>query len=113
MKSLGLYRDNNINLVVKKRDELIDEIKDFMDDENEVIMKIYGVDGIGKSLTLIYLTSLINNFKIIYFNLKEFQGTKFRELINMFKTQLANFFTQQTDLNTDQKIKDNLKYKSF
>ena len=114
MKYLGIYRDNNINLVIKKRDELINEIKDFMDEQSEeVIMKIYGVNGIGKSLTLIYLTSLINNFKIIYFNLKEFHWKQSSQLINMFKFQLANYYTQQVDLNIEQEQKDIINKKAY
>ena len=93
--SLGIYRDSEINLVIKKRNKLIDEIKNFMNDIEEVIMKIYGVDGIGKSMTFVYLTSLKNDFKIIYFNLKEFYLKERLELINLFKSQLANYYTEQ------------------
>ena len=84
--SLGIYRDSEINLIIKKRNKLIDEIKNFMNDIEEVIMKIYGVDGIGKSMTFVYLTSLKNDFKIIYFNLKEFYLKEKLELINLFKS---------------------------
>ena len=95
--SLRLYRDQKISLVINKRNELIKEIKEFMDNREEKIMKIYGVDGIGKSLTFVYLTSLINNFKIIYFNLKEFHSKKYLELINIFKSQLTNYYTPEID----------------
>ena len=70
--SLGIYRDNMINIVLKNRNELINEIINFVGDQKERILKIFGVDGIGKSLTCVYLTSLMNNFRTIYFNLKEF-----------------------------------------
>ena len=93
--SLGIYRDREISLIIKKRNELINEIVNFMNDDEEIIMKIYGVDGIGKSLTFIYLTSLFVDFKIIYFNLKEFYEKKTSEIINIFKSQLINYYIEQ------------------
>ena len=93
--SLGIYRDKEISLVLKKRNKLINEIKDFMNTSEEVIMKIYGVDGIGKSMTFIYLTSLKNDFKIIYFNLKEFFLKENLELMNLFKAQLTSYYNEE------------------
>ena len=105
MRTLGIYRDKAITLVIKKRYELINEIKDFANDKNEEIMKIYGVDGIGKSLTFIYLTSLTNDFKIIYFNLKEFHKKKYSQIINLFKSQIANLYTSKIDSTANQEDK--------
>jgi len=104
INSLGIFRDNKIFFMIKKRNELIEEIKDFMNHEVEKVMKIYGVDGIGKSLTFIYLTSLKNNFKIIYFNLKEFFDKNRTEIINIFKSQLVNYYTNKYE---DDKISGN------
>lgn len=78
---------------------LIEEIKDFMNHEVERVMKIFGVDGVGKSLTFVYLTSLRNNFKIIYFNLKEFFDKNRTEIINIFKSQLVHYYTNTCDDN--------------
>ena len=112
--SLRVYRDQKISLVIKKRNVLIKEIKDFMNNQEEKIMKIYGVDGIGKSLTFVYLTSLINNFKIIYFNLKEFYSKKYLELINAFKSQLTNYYTsEKNDLNNYENKKDIIDKNTF
>ena len=108
INSLRIYRDKIISLVIKKRNELINEIKYFMNNGEEKIMKIYGVDGIGKSLTFIYLTSLINNFKIIYFNLKEFYLKNYSELINIFKYQLTNYYTLEKDDLNKYKIKKDI-----
>ena len=104
--SLGIYRDKEISLVLKKRNDFIDEIKDFMNKTGEVIMKIYGVDGIGKSMTFVYLTSLKNDFKIIYFNLKEFFLKENLELINIFKAQLAGYYTSQIEENDKDQDKE-------
>ena len=102
--SLGIYRDREISLIIEKRNELINEILNFMNNDEEIIMKIYGVNGIGKSLTFIYLTSLIVNFKIIYFNLKEFYRKKTPEIINIFKSQLINYYIEQkNDFERDDK----------
>ena len=105
MRTLGIYRDKAITLVIKKRYELINEIKDFANDKNEEIMKIYGVNGIGKSLTFIYLTSLTNDFKIIYFNLKEFHQKNYSKIINLFKSQIANLYTSKIDSTANQEDK--------
>ena len=81
-----------------------------MDNENERIMRIFGVYGIGKSLTCIYLTSLKNNFKTIYFNLKEFFNYTDVNITNLFKSQLTNYYTNEFDegnvinTNEDKKI---------
>ena len=92
INSLGIRRNENFTMILDKRDELIKEIKDFMN-SNEIIMKIFGCDGIGKSITFIYLTSLINNFVTVYFNLKEFHNTPYLAKLELFKYQLINYFT--------------------
>ena len=40
INSLGILRDNIITVVIKKRDELIKEIRDFMDKENHLLVFI-------------------------------------------------------------------------
>ena len=71
INSLNLTRDKNIQIIIEKRDDFINEISNFFNSD-DVILKIYGCDGIGKSLSFVYLQSLINKYKIVYFNLKEF-----------------------------------------
>lgn len=41
-------------MVIEKRNDLINEIDDFFNSEDK-ILKIYGCDGIGKSISFIYL----------------------------------------------------------
>ena len=99
--SLGIYRDNMINIVLKNRNELIKEIINFMGNGKERIMKIFGVDGIGKSLTCIYLTSLMNNFRTIYFNLKEFFENSDNNIVKLFKSQLTNYYANGINKNSE------------
>ena len=114
--SLEIYRERKIDIVIKKRDELINEVKSFMDDENEKIMKVFGVDGIGKSITCIYLTSLINNFKTIYFNLKEFYNEdsykNCSKKNDIFKSQLINYYTNENNCK-DKKEADKINRNDF
>ena len=112
INSLGILRDNIITVVIKKRDELIKEIRDFMDNKTEKIMKMLGVDGIGKSLTCVYLTSLVNDFRIVYFNLKEFHDVSEKEKINIFKSQLMNYYTFSNN-NFDENEKEIIYKKNF
>lgn len=102
--SLGIRRNKDFTMIIDKRDKLIKEIKDFMK-SNEIIMKIFGCDGIGKSITFVYLSSLINNFVTVYFNLKEFHNANPLIRKEIFKYQLINYFTdgsQELDLLTDE-----------
>ena len=55
--SLNLTRDKNIQIIIEKRDDFINEISNFFNSD-DVILKIYGCDGIGKSLSFVYLQSL-------------------------------------------------------
>ena len=54
IKTLGFQRNKNYLMVIEKRNDLINEIDDFFNSEDK-ILKIYGCDGIGKSISFIYL----------------------------------------------------------
>ena len=56
--SLGIRRNENFSMIIDKRRTLIDEIQDFMNSDEKIILKIFGCDGVGKSVSFIYLTSL-------------------------------------------------------
>ena len=91
--SLGIRRNENFSMIIDKRRALIDEIQDFMNSDEKVILKIFGGDGVGKSVSFIYLTSLPNNFKTVYFNLKEYHNADDSQKMEIFKCQLIKFFT--------------------
>ena len=113
--SLGLKRDRDFLIILDKRNELIEEIKSFMDSSNELIMKIFGCDGIGKSISFIYLGSLKNNFRTVYFNLKEINNAKKTKKIEIFKKQILAYYTENIEEN-DILIQDDIyfeKYKLF
>ena len=97
INSLGIRRNEQFHLIINSRNELIKEIQDFMDSE-EIIMKIFGCDGVGKSISFIYLTSLKNNFKTVYFNLKEFHNAENSRILEIFKYQLMNYYISQNIL---------------
>ena len=94
INSLNIKRNQKILIIIEKRKDLIKEIKEFIS-SSDITLKIFGCDGIGKSWTFLYLTTLINDFNIIYFNLKEIYQSP-----NMLKTieyQLMTYFS--TNLN--------------
>lgn len=101
INSLGIKRNEQFKMVIEKRNELIKEIEDFMDSQ-EKIMKIFGCDGIGKSISFIYLTSLKNNFKTVYFNLKEFHNAEISKKKEIFKYQLMNYYTNTINYNSEE-----------
>ena len=98
--SLNIKRDQNLEIILENRDYFIDEILKFISSQ-DITLKIFGCDGIGKSLTFLYLTSLRNDFKIIYFNLKEINQSNNK--LKLIEYQLMIYFS--TDV-TDIKEKD-------
>ena len=91
--SLELKRDKSIEIIIEKRDDFIKQITNFFDSD-DVVLKIYGCDGIGKSLSFVYLQSLINKYKVVYFNLKEFHLLDYWKTIEIFKKQLLMYYSQ-------------------
>ena len=98
--SLNIKREENLEIIIENRDYFIDEILKFISTQN-ITLKIFGCDGIGKSLTFLYLTSLRFDFKIIYFNLKEINQSNNK--LKLIEYQLMIYFS--TDL-TDLKEKE-------
>ena len=106
INSLDLKRNNKLEVILYKRNDLLNEINNFYDSD-EVLLKIYGTDGIGKSLSFIYLQSLICTYKIVYLNLKEFNSYSYNEKIINFKKQLLMYYSQKNN-NIKEKKKLNL-----
>ena len=111
INSLNLVRNSSLNIIIKNRSELINEFKNFIISDNN-ILKLYGCDGIGKSISLIYFTSLINNKKIVYFNLKELKNETLITKIKIIKEQLMQLFVDNSgNINKFEKEEDkNLLY---
>ena len=70
-QSLLINFNSELNLIVEQRSVLINKILEFLKKEEKFILKIYGRDGIGKSVTFLYFTTIKTNHRIIYFNLKD------------------------------------------
>ena len=110
--SLGIKRNTEFSLIIDKRNELINEIRSFMDSNDEIIMKIFGCDGVGKSISFIYLCTLKNNFKTVYFNLKEIHNANNSKKIEIFINQLITYFTDNIS-NINNEIQDQLLKKKY
>ena len=107
--SLNIIRNQNIDIILENRNNFIDEIKQFVESE-DIILKIFGCDGIGKSLTFLYLTLLKNNFKVVYFNLKEI-NQKYANKLNIIEYQLLSYFSANLNGNESEKQKE--KFSSY
>ena len=91
--SKEFYLNNkNINIVLEHRNKFLMIIKEFMENWNEKIFIIYGCDGIGKTVTFIYLSNLFNKFKVLYFNLKIIMSDK-KESYDLFTFEIMRYFT--------------------
>ena len=67
--SLSINYCENFKLIIDSRMSLINKLKEFGQNKDKYILKIYGSDGIGKSVTFLYFMSIETEYKIIYFNL--------------------------------------------
>ena len=90
---------------------------DFEKSENIKILKIYGNDGIGKSISLLYYTSLQNNKRFLYFNFKlifpkleESESHTKVEIYNYFKLELMRYFVIQYNIQEDDERKKTIKH---
>ena len=55
-------KEKDIYLILENRNKLITYINSFMNHLIKAILIIYGCDGIGKTVTYIYLSNLYNNY---------------------------------------------------
>ena len=110
--SLNLTRDKNIQIIIENRDDFINEISNFFNSD-DVILKIYGCDGIGKSLSFVYLQSLINKYKIVYFNLKEFHFLDHWKTIEVFKKQLLMYYSTNNTNTNNKEIKNKYNFNRY
>ena len=75
-------------------------------------MKIYGADGIGKSISFVYFTHIKNKYKILYFNLKEIKLASNEDKFNLIIYQILNYFSENFEEN-DNKILEEQKQIAF
>ena len=81
-KSLMIEHDSNFKLCISQRIELKNIMMNFINSK-KYILKIYGPDGIGKSVSFLYLSTLKNDNRFIYFNLRD---------INKFQLPIYSYF---------------------
>ena len=112
IESLNLERNQNLKVIIENRDQLIKEINSFYD-SNDKMLKIYGLKGIGKSLSFIYLQSLLKKYKILYFNLKEFYSSRYTKKIEIFKRQLLMYFSEDNKNWKNKELINNYKYQQY
>ena len=112
--SLHIDHFSKFKLIIDKRKVLINKINDFMENDKKFIFKIYGSNGIGKSITYLYFSTIKTNYKIIYFNLKDIFIGK-QTIQEYFKNALMKYYSSNNyycEENVSQKI-DNDKYDKF
>ena len=85
------YLNENLNLVLEKRNEFIKLINNFMNNKDLNELKIFGCDGIGKTMTYLYLSNIYNEYKILYFNIKKV--TPDQDGYNLFIKEIMRYFT--------------------
>lgn len=91
-ESLSIDINSTFELMISQRIILTQKINKFVQDKNKTILKIYGTDGIGKSVSFLYYMLLKNNYKIIYFNLKDIFKYK-SDVFNYFKNAMMKYFS--------------------
>ena len=114
IKTLNLIRDTEFSMIINERNKLISLLNDFLDSKYK-ILKIYGTDGIGKSITFVYYTHIKNKYKVVYFNLKEIELASNDDKFNLIIYQLLNYFSEnleEDDAQTLEKQKQ-IAFKNF
>ena len=95
--SLCLNYNSQFHLIINERMALVDKITEFIKRKDKTILKIYGSDGIGKSVTFLYYMGIKVeteiNYKIIYFNLRDIFKYK-DNIINYFENALMKYYSK-------------------
>ena len=112
--NLGLNFNSDFQLIIKQRIPLINKIQEYLQNENVSVIKIYGTDGIGKSISYLFLTAINNQNNSIYFNLKDIfnnQCNKKQYFIKSLMKYYRNFDSNNVNdktINQDISLKYNL-----
>ena len=94
--SLLIDYSSKFKVIIDKRKVLIKKIIDFMKNDKKFALKIYGSNGIGKSVTFLYFMTMKSDYKIIYFNLKDIFKYK-QDPQEYFKNALMKYYSSNND----------------
>ena len=111
LNSLNVKRNENFEVAIKDRMFLFKILNEFLDSKYKVL-KIFGSDGIGKSISFLYYTHTKQKYKIIYFNLKELYTKLKNDQIDIMMAQLLSYFTCETEKNNN-KIAEKIAFANF
>ena len=112
-QSLMIDHNSDFNLCINQRIDLINIMENFIHSD-KYILKIYGSDGIGKSVSFLYLTTLESDYKFIYFNLRDINKSQL-ELYSYFKNAMMKYYSNFSNKfdNEELKKKDNYDFYLF
>lgn len=111
LEELNYIQNEKFILISDQRRKLIEIINNFTNVLNKRRLNIYGCDGIGKSITYIYLSNLINSYKVLYFNVKKITLDA-KNGFDLYLNEIMRFYT--INKQNDEKIKQNFqKYKNI
>lgn len=106
-KSLFIDRNSDFKLCIDQRIDLINLMINFVQSK-KYILKIYGADGIGKSISFLYFTTIESDYKFIYFNLKDIYKYNNNTYL-YFKNAMMKYYSNYPNVieDIDDKMKDN------
>ena len=96
------------------RKKLFEYLTNFERSENLKVLKIYGNEGIGKTISLLYYISVENSKHFFYFNLKlifpkkensDYTNIKIKKY-DYFKYELMRYFVSQYNINDEDNKKE-------
>ena len=106
--SLLVNHNSSFKLFIDQRIDLINKLIEFIQ-STKYILKIYGAYGIGKSITFLYLTTIKNDYKFIYFNLKDIYKYRGNEYL-YFKNALMKYYSNYSKSIMDKNQKNKKNY---
>jgi len=92
LEELNYIKNEKFTLVLDQRNKLIEKIGEFINYSSERKLDIYGCDGIGKTITYIYLSNLTNSYKVLYFNVKTITLDE-KHGYDLFVNEIMRFYT--------------------
>ena len=100
------------------RKKLFEYFKKFEKSENLKVLKIYGNEGIGKTISFLYYISVENSKHFLYFNLKllfqkkeesDYSTIKIKKY-DYFKLELMRYFVSQYNINDEDNKKEIMEF---